>query len=72
MSLYWQIYLVFAYIIGAYVLRSEVKPDEKLTNDHLAGLAAAFLISPVWVWWYVGSFIIDKSFSVLGRWISGQ
>lgn len=69
MNWQWTVFLISSYVAGAYILRATTKPKDK--TDY-SGVTCAFLVSPIWAWFWVGNFVIEKGFQGLGRWISGD
>ena len=72
MSWQWTLFLIGSYVAGAYILRSMAQSAKPKKNHDYSGLTAAFIVTPVWVWFWLGNFLIEKGFQGLGRWISGD
>jgi hypothetical protein len=72
MNWQWIVFLIGSYIGGAYILRSMAQSAKPNKSHDYSGLAAAFLVSPIWVWFWVATAGIEQLFKGMGRWISGD
>ena len=72
MNWQWMVFLIGSYVGGAYILRSMSKTVKPKDDFEHSGLAAAFLFSPLWVWFWVITTGIGKFFNGIGRWLSGD
>lgn len=74
MSWQWMVFLIGSYVGGAYILRSMAKSValKKRQSYDYSTLACAFLVSPLWVWFWTASVGSGKVIQGIGRWISGN
>lgn len=80
MTWQWTVFLIVNYVLAAYILRAMVTKKNKPSvargyssnKTDYSGLTCAFLVAPLWVWFWVINVGLDKVFRGIGRWISGN